>query len=517
MLARTAWHTASRDKLIKELERQRREIDRLRRERDEWRTASRAKLIKELERLYREIERQRREHERADQDRNRYRQERDALRKKIERLEDELDDARRALYRQAAPFSRGVPRRPPRRPGRKPGAAYGRRAHRPTPTHIDETFEAPLPPACPDCGGSVAVTRHATQYQEDLPLVRPRVRAFHIAIGHCTACGRRLQGRHPRQTSNAIGAAGTQLGPTAVTWAVILNKQFGLPLGKIATLFRERFGLTITGGGLVHAIHRAASRAEPTYTGLCETVRGSPVVTPDETGWKVAARLQWLWAYATPETTVYAIQPGRGFEEAATVLGADFAGILVRDGWKPYRRFTDASHQTCLAHLLRRCRMLMRDHHESRFAPRVQRVLQHALRVRDHYLSDRLSVHGLAVARGHLEHQLQALITRPGRHRLARNFAAHLAVERPAVLTFLFAPDLIDATNWRAEQALRPAVVTRKVCGGNRSRRGAHTQEVLASVLRTIHQRHLDAAPIFSTLLCSPDPITALAPPASIQ
>jgi hypothetical protein len=59
-------------------------------------------------------------------------------------------------------------------------------------------------------------------------------RAFHIAIGFCEACVRRLQGRHPLQTSDAIGAAASQLGPEAVTLAVVLNKQLGLPLGKIA-------------------------------------------------------------------------------------------------------------------------------------------------------------------------------------------------------------------------------------------------------------------------------------------
>jgi transposase len=492
---RATWRTASREELIDELERQQREIERQRRE----------------------IERLRREHARADRDRNHYRQQRDQLRKKIDRLEGDLDDARRALHRQAAPFSRGVPRRPPRRSGRKPGAAYGRKAHRAPPTHLDETLEAPLPPACPDCGGPVTLTRYATQYQEDLPVVRPQVRAFHIAVGQCAGCGRRVQGRHPLQVSDALGAAAAQLGPTAITLAVVLNKQLGLPLGKIATLFRERFGLTITGGGLVQAIRRAARRAEPTYAALRETIRGSPVVTPDETGWKVAARLQWLWAFATPDTTVYAIQPGRGFEEAATVLGVDYRGVLVRDGWAPYRRFDQAIHQTCLAHLLRRCRTLIRDHRERRFAPRVQRLLQHALRVRDHHHRGRMSPHGVAVARGHLEHQLNALINRPGSRRVTRNFAAHLAIEFPAVFTFLLEPDAIDATNWRAEHALRPAVVTRKVCGGNRSTRGAHTQEVLASVLRTIQLRHLDAAPIFSDLLRSPHPITALAPPPPIQ
>jgi transposase len=321
-----------------------------------------------------------------------------------------------------------------------------------------------------------------------------------------------VQGRHPLQTSDAIGAASAQLGPTAVTLAVVLNKQLGLPLGKITTLFRERFGLTITPGGLVHAIRRAAGRAKPTYDALRGTIRGSPVVTPDETGWKVNAQLQWLWAAATPDTTVYAIQPGRGFAEAATLLGADFAGVLVRDGWAPYRRFDQAIHQTCLAHLLRRCRTLIRDHRECHFAPRVQRLLQHGLRVRDGYQRGRVSAHGVAIARGHLQNQLNALIDRPGSTRVARRFAAHLAIEFPAVFTFLLEPDAIDATNWRAEHALRPAVVARKVCGGNRSDRGAQTHAVLASVLRTIQQRQLDAGHVFSTLLRSREPITALAP-----
>ena len=56
----------------------------------------------------------------------------------------------------------------------------------------------------------------------------------------------------------------------------------------------------------------------------------------------------------------------------------------------------------------------------------------------------------------------------------AERFAAHLATEFPAVFHFLWDPSL-DATNWRAEQAIRPAVVIRKVCGGNRTRHGADT------------------------------------------
>ena len=101
--------------------------------------------------------------------------------------------------------------------------------------------------------------------------------------------------------------------------------------------------------------------------------------------------------------------------------------------------------------------------------------------------------------------QLNTRLERPGPARVAQTFAAHLAIECPAAFTFLLDPS-IDATNWRAEHALRPAVVTRKVSGGNRTVRGAYTQAVLASLLRTIAQRRLDAGAVFHALLCAPQP-----------
>ena len=93
-----------------------------------------------------------------------------------------------------------------------------------------------------------------------------------------------------------------------------------------------------------------SQRTQPTYDALAAHVRGSPVVTADETGWKVGGHPYWLWACATPDTTIYAIEDGRGFAQAARLLGAADAGVLVRDGWAPDRRFTQAAHQTCLVH-----------------------------------------------------------------------------------------------------------------------------------------------------------------------
>ena len=458
------------------------------------------------------IDDQARRIERLEDDLRRSEAERQRLRRENEKLKEELEAARRASARQAAPFSRGTRVAQPRRPGRTAGAAHGRHGHRPPPARVDETFDAPLPAQCPRCDGALRETGIATQYQEELPVQRPLVRAFHVHIGRCRCCGRRVQGRHPLQTSEALGAAAVQLGPQAVAFVVLLNKRCGLSYGKIAALLRDRFGLRVTSGGLVQAVHRAARQAHPTYDHLAATVRGSPVVTADETSWRVAADLQWLWVFVTPETTVYAIQPGRGLAQAAVVIGQDYPGVLVRDGWQSYRQFSHALHQTCLAHVLRRCRVLLLDYPDHPFVVAVKAILQAALQTRAQYQQGAVSAHGLATARGQYLERLGRLLERtPSRRLRVRRFQAHLIVEYDALFSFLFDPTL-DATNWRAEQALRPAVVTRKMCGGgNRTAHGARSQEILASVLRTADQRGLDATAILTTLLTASTPTVPLA------
>ena len=419
------------------------------------------RLRDEVERLREELSRRERENDRQKRQIDGLRRQDERQKREIEHLRRQLAAARRAGFRQAAPFAKDRPQGCGRRPGRRAGAQYGRKACRPRPARVDQTLEAPVPTACPDCGGSVEVAQVASQYQEEIPEVRPIVRRFDIEVGRCSQCRRRVQGRHPLQTSDALGAAGAQLGPGVVALVVELHTEMGVPLAKVAHVLRTTFGLHVTPGGLAHLLHRTARDAAPTYTALCEQVRNSPAVTPDETGWRVGAINHWLWAFVTPETTVYAICPGRGFDDATTVLGADFAGVLVRDGWVSYRCYREALHQSCLNHLLRRCKELQEDHPDSLWAGQVQAVLQTGLAVRNRCNDGELSEHGLASIRGRLVARLGRLIDAPPPPDDAERFARHLATEFAAVFLFLW--DLsIDATNWRAEQAIRPAVVIRK-------------------------------------------------------
>ena len=425
-----------------------------------------------------------------------------------QRLRQQLEEAVRSLKRQAAPFSKGKPKPHPKRPGRKPGAPYGQRAGRPVPQRVDEEFPVPLPERCLSCGGPVVYAQTESQFQEDI-VRRTVVRRFAIQIGRCACCRRRVQGRHPLQTSDAVGAAQVQLGPEALALAAHLNKEMGISHQRVARALELGYGLAVNRSTLCRALLRLGQKAEPTYQQLRVAIGQSPINWLDETGWRVAAHLKWLWVALSRQVTVYAILPGRGFLQAAELLGEDYAGFLHHDGWRPYYRFRQAGHQSCLSHLLHRCHNLLEvaSPVAAGLPQTVLQLLHTGLALRDRYRLDQISPHGLAVATGRLEASMDRLLHKSFRSPLNCRLAKHLRHEQPYLFTFLRCPDFLDATNNAAQRALRPAVIARKTWGGNRTPAGAQSQQILASLLRTCWQQSKDTFPRFTQLLRSRQPM----------
>jgi transposase len=282
-----------------------------------------------------------------------------------------------------------------------------------------------------------------------------------------------------------------------------------VPAGKIAALLGQ-LGIQVTPGGVVQAVRRAARRAQPTHQALATGVRANPMVAPDETGWRVGGARAWLWAFVGDQVTVYRIAQGRGYQDAAAVLGEDYAGTIERDGWAPYRRFQNATHQTCLAHLLRRCRELLSDAvaGQAKTPHAVRRILEHALALRCDRDAGTLDAGQLAAEIQGLEAAVDRLVAGATRYPPNRRLLNHLAGERDHLFTFLRIPG-VQATNWRAEHAIRPAVVCRKAWGGNRTWTGAATWQALTSVLRTASQQGRDPIELLARLLRAPAPILA--------
>src|SRR6266566_2893480 len=456
------------------------------------------------------------ENERLRTDNERLHADNEQLRGRLNDLEAKLEAASRAGKRQSAPFSRGEPKANPKRPGRKSGDKHGRHGHRQPPEQVDETVRVEVPCDCPDCGGELEEAGTEEQWQEEILPPRPIRRRFVIHVGRCRRCGRRVRGRHPLQTSAASGAAAAQVGPEAVSMAARLHYELGLSMGKTAAVLHEVFGIRITRGGVAQALARLGDRCGPTYGALVSVVRHELMVVMDETGWRVGGIKAWLWVAVAEMVTVYAIRRGRGFEEAAELIGKDYAGLLVRDGWGPYRGFKEALHQTCVAHLQRRCReMLEVARGRGREIPRaVKAILLGALKLRDQRDAGEIAEPAFQVELDKLEQQLRALLARPvsGADNPQGRLLRHLGREFDALFTFLHVPE-VPATNWMAEQALRPAVVNRKVWGGNRTWNGASHQERLMTVLRTARQQHRDPIAVLADLLRTPGVVAPLALP----
>jgi transposase len=199
---------------------------------------------------------------------------------------------------------------------------------------------------------------------------------------------------------------------------------------------------------------------------------------------------------------------GRGFEEACQVLPPDFTGTLLRDGWAPYRCFEQATHQTCIGgHLIRRCKQILQTAKQgaARLPHAVLRILQRSLRLRDHWLECPPSPHGRSVHAGILAAKMDRFLAWTPTDNENRKLVKHLGHERDALFTFLLDP-AVPASNWWAEQAVRPAVVTRKIWGGNRTERGALTQQRINSFFRTSDQQAVDPYPLLEAVLRCPAP-----------
>lgn len=421
---------------------------------------------------------------------------------RIKELEAALEESRRAGKRQASPFSKGDPQPDPKRPGRKSGGAHGRHSHRMAPPGpADRELDAPLPGCCPDCGGEIEHQRDAAQWQVEIGEPRPVKTLFRVGVGRCKNCGRRVQGRHPEQVSDALGAAGSQVGPNAKAWASFLHYNLGLSWVKVSRLL-DRLGVPATAGALCQAsVHQACTDLVPVHNELARVANSSPVLVMDETGWRINGEPAWLWEATNTVVTLYWVARGRGFEEACQVVDASYAGTIVRDGWVVYPKYEKANHQTCLGHLLRRASHLCED------LPRWAKPLPAAVKV---LLKDALAARELlpgqrAAAAAELALRLEELCAASTSHEEVRKFLAHLQRQAPAMFTFLL-NDEVDATNWRAEQGIRPAVVNRKVWGGNRTDRGALAQSAMMSIIRTAAQHGVDAIEYLAARARSPDP-----------
>jgi transposase len=415
------------------------------------------------------------------------------LQKEVERLQAEVEELKRAGKRQAAPFARRKWVEHPKKSGRKAGKGQFARREKPSLKQITETKIAKLQ-GCPACGGKLCEIHTHEQYVTDIPEVKVITTRFVTYSGYCGECHKRVRSQHPDQTSNATGAAGVQVGPRAKALATDLKHRLGVSYGKVSEVLQDAFGLQVSRSGWCQSDQKLSNTARPVYEELLEMIRQCSVVHADETGWRIGTLAAWLWVFTNSEATVYTIRANRSSDVVVDVLGQEFKGILASDCFLAYddKRLKTWLKQKCLRHLLKDLKEMQesKSGRALQFARQMTTILQEALALkRQKFNLDPFTFFQHA---RDLEARLDALIAPQRRLSNCDNarFARRLRKHRPHLLRFLYIKEL-DATNNLAERMLRPAVITRKTNGCNRSKPGAATHAILSSVLVTCHQHSI--------------------------
>lgn len=432
-----------------------------------------------------------------------------ALEKLLEQIvkrQEEQEQALREAKRQATPFRRDKNKRKRERKkaGRKGGHSQQRRADV---DHVDEEHEAPVPESCPCCGDSSVIEVDCyEQTQEDI-VTRVVVRKITVHVGECQSCGEHVEGRHPFQTSTARGAASHHIGPTALALAAHLHYGQGVPFDKVREHL-SHLGLELSTATLVRAMERIAHRGQATFDELLKKVLEQDVLHIDETGWTVDGEPHWLWVLSGSEFTVYFVRQTRSSDEVADFL-KDFAGVMVTDGAKAYDKLGKTLVRAlCLLHLKRNARALeeQTNGRGKTFARDLIDWLDTAIIVVG--MRDELSAELFAENAAELEADFQRLLGVRSKIPANQKMIARLTKWQDAVLLCI-RDERVPATNNHAERQIRPAVVTRKRGGCNRSDSGARTFEVISSLNVSARQQGVDFVKWLVSLLRQPEPFAS--------
>jgi transposase len=243
-------------------------------------------------------------------------------------------------------------------PGQKPRGGQ--------PGHRGDTLERVATPdqtvvhpvvACSQCGADladVAVTTHEERQVFDIPAIRIEVTAHRAEVKMCPGCGAENGGVFPMGVTGPV-----QYGPGVKTWATYFQTPHFVPVERTAQIIEDLTGQRVAEATLMKAQRECAAAIAPATAAIKAQLREAPVAHFDESGLRVAGKLQWLHGASTEGFTDYTVHTQRGQTamDAAGILPG-FAGRAVHDHWKSYFTYADGAHALCNAHHLRELKFI---------------------------------------------------------------------------------------------------------------------------------------------------------------
>jgi transposase len=424
-------------------------------------------------------------------------QEINRLQDRIRHLEGKLKVCRRQAHE--GPFgsstpSSKVPIKPsalPERQARKGGGKIGHVGHGRrglAAAAADRVEDVPAPCACPKCGRGLEHKDVRERSALDAHPVKVERMVYRLERKCCPHCGAVVQASPPGLMPKS------QYGNGLLSHLAVQHYLYGVTLGQL----ERQMGVGY--GSLIDALHQLARRLEPIIPRLVAAYRRAPVRHADETGWRTDGDNGYAWLFCTPRLSLYRFRSTRSASVPKEVLGTRrLRGVLVVDRYAGYNQ-SPCAIQYCYAHLLRDLEDVEKefpDQPEVRgFVQTVRPLLAAAMGLR----GGGLSRNAFARQAANLRRKLKRAMNAPAGHLGVRAYQD--LFQQNAHRLYHWSDDpAVPAENNLAERELRPLVVVRKVSFGSQSQNGAHTREVLMTVLHTLRKQSDNPAQAFRATL----------------
>lgn len=439
----------------------------------------------------------------------------------IQTLSDELSDLRARMSKDShnsskPPSTDGLQKKTKslRKPSGKPsGGQKGHNGSTLTRTqNPTRTVVLPLPAVCDRCGTPLPqdAARPAEKRQViDVPPIQPEVTEYQSQTLKCLRCGLIHTSLFPPAITQPI-----QYGPRVKAIGVLFTQWHNLPYLRNSQLMGSLFNVQVSQGSLCKWTQKAATLAQPQVEIIKANLALAPVVHADESGIRVAKKLQWLHVVATETATLYGIHAKRGMEAIkAHGLLPNYLGILVHDCFSPYWNLS-CGHALCNAHLLREL-VYIGDTTGQEWPQQMinflnsSNTLRNAAALQGTPLTNEAiealtrRYESILFVGEQLNPRKTAHDTKRKRGRIkqtdATNLLARLRDHAKAVLHFLRNPE-IPFTNNTGEQAIRMPKGKQKVAGCFRSTQGGEYYFTIRSCLDTMRKQGHDAHETLSSL-----------------
>lgn len=417
-----------------------------------------------------------------------------ALRAKVEELEARL---KKDSSNSSRPPSSDPPwhkRERPRAPsGKKPGGQPG---HEGTTRQMFDTSAVTntlehRPTACTCCGSTDLVASGEEPYRHqivEIPKIQPQIDEHRLFAMRCKKCGSRVVAPLP------LGVPTDHSGPMLKATVAYLTGVGRMSKRDTQTVLKGLLGVDL-GTGTIPAIERRVSRAlDWSYREAQRALREGVLAHVDETSWREAGRLAWLWGMTDKVIAVFRIDRRRNRKAYRRLFAGLFHGFLVADRFAVYDNHPHDKRQSCDAHLLRDFEGFVAGPRRGRIFGRAGlRILHRLFGLWHRFQEGRFDHAALTMKMESVRLRLVALLTGAKDHAYAkaRRFAAHLLPRVDAVFGFLRCK-LAEPTNNAAERIMRRGVLWRKSSYGTASAAGSRFVERILTVSESLRAQGRD-------------------------